>query len=134
MIKKTIGWSSRNEAFSLALALLGDQQPGYRVSTGVCGNVLLGASSLDGTMGRRRERSMEKTGVGSYVVEKSLRTSWSVFFDMKGLSITFPSWQVLRMGDGNMISMKDTCPDVNKDMVEACQRCLVALMGKESGD
>ena len=46
--------------------------------------------SLDGTMGGVDE--------GSY-------------FEMKDLGATVPSWQVLSMGDGRMICMKDTCPE-----------------------
>ena len=48
--------------------LLGDQESGSRARAGMCGYVFLGASSLDGKMGGRRERSMAKAGVGSNLV------------------------------------------------------------------
>ena len=41
-----------------------------------------------------------------------------VFCEMKELEITAPSWQVLRMSDGRMISVKDTClEDITKTPV-----------------
>ena len=67
----------------------------------MCGHVLLGASSLDGEIGGRCERSVDGADVGSNYVDESLRTSQSS---------TAPSWQVLRMGDGRMISVQDSCP------------------------
>ena len=46
----------------------------------MCDSVFLGASSLDGNIGGRYERSMEKAAVGSnFVDEESLRTSRSSF-------------------------------------------------------
>ena len=50
-------------------------------------------------------------------------TSWkkvrglagAVFFLMKVLGVTLASWQVLRLQDGRLINMKNTCPeDVKK--------------------
>ena len=52
---------------------------------------------------------MEKTGVGSYVVDKKSEATGAVFFvKSKDLGITVPNWQVLRMSDVRMISMQDT--------------------------
>ena len=35
----------------------------------------------------------------------------AVFCEMQVFSFTLPSWQVLRMGDGRMVSVKDTWPE-----------------------
>ena len=61
-VSRTIGLCLVKEVLSLALALPGDQQSGDRARSGVCGYVLLGASSLNEEVGGRGERSVEKTG------------------------------------------------------------------------
>ena len=83
----------------------------------VCSFVHLDASVLDGTVEGRYERSMEKSGVGSYFMEEGQRTSRSRLLRNEGLW-TLPNLQVLRMMDGRIIGMKDTCPeDVNNTLL-----------------
>ena len=41
-----------------------------------------------------------------------------VFCEIKDLGTTIPSWHVLRVGEGRMVSMKDTCLEyVNKTLL-----------------
>ena len=58
-------------------------------------------------------------------------TSWrrvggpagAVFFDMKHLGIVLPSWHVLKLEDGRMISLQSICPeDVRDNFDQACNR------------
>ena len=55
-------------------------------------------------MGGRHE-CMEETGMRSFFV-KSQRISRSCLCEMKDVSFTLPSWQVLGLEDGRMINMK----------------------------
>ena len=64
-ITKAMGQCRGKDAISLAVVFPGDRKPGDRAWVGVYSDVFWGASSLDGTMGGKNERSMEKTGVGS---------------------------------------------------------------------
>ena len=68
-------------------------------------------------------------------------TSWTqargaaraVFCVMKDLGVTVPSWQVLTMGDGRKISMKDTCPeDIKKTLMRLAKDVNWGKHGKEA--
>ena len=85
-------------------------QFGDRARDGAHRHVLLGTRSLNGTMVGRGETWRRQVWEA---------TSWkkvggpavAVICEMKDLGKTLPCWQALKMGDGGMISKKDTCPD-----------------------
>ena len=55
---------------------------------------------------------MEKAGVGSNFVDESQRTSRSnALSNERRFGLTAPSWHLLSLADGRMISVKDTCPE-----------------------
>ena len=61
------------------------------------------------------------------------RTCTGSFREFKDIVITLPSWQVLRMGDGRVISVKETCPeDIGNDTARACQGSMLERKGKET--
>ena len=74
----------------------------------MCRYVLLGASNLDGSMAGCHERRMEQTCVGSYSWNKvrGCAGAFFLFLKMEDFGFALPSWQVLRMGDSRMISMR----------------------------
>ena len=60
----------------------------------------------------------ERTSVGSCIVDESHRAANAVFCEMRDLGVAVPSWQVLRMSDGRLISVKGTCPeDIKKTLL-----------------
>ena len=101
----------------------------------MCSHVFLGASSLDGAMGGTHERETH----GKRLVWEA--TSWkkgggpagTVFREKKDLGTKVPSWQVLGMGDGRMISCEGYLPKRRqKDIAQARQRSSVAKVGREA--
>ena len=68
-------------------------------------------------------------------------TSWTtvrgpagaVFCEMEDLGVTVPSWQVLRMGDGRTVDMRDTCTgDIQKTLVRLAKDVYWQTCAKEA--